>query len=98
MSVRFCLVFRFSRGSVQTTIPFNRQNRGARLCASYDDQISELNKSKLGVQEEVQQFRRRKRDEEDKLRNLKQELQSVKVITIAFLFFIVILSLCFSNA
>ncbi|KAL6126943.1 hypothetical protein ACLB2K_074988 [Fragaria x ananassa] len=68
----------FSRGSVQTTIPFNRQNRGARLCASYDDQISELNKTKLGVQEEVQQFRRRKRDEEDKLRNLKQELQSVK--------------------
>ncbi|KAM5557050.1 structural maintenance of chromosomes protein 6B [Rosa sericea] len=68
----------FSRGSVQTVLPLNRQHRPARLCANYDDQISDLKRLASGVQEEAQQCRRRKRDEEDKLRDLKEELQSVK--------------------
>ncbi|XP_050384899.1 structural maintenance of chromosomes protein 6A [Argentina anserina] len=68
----------FSRNGVQTTLPLNRQRRPARLCANYEVEISNLNRQKSGVQEEAQQFRRRKRDEEDKLRDLKEELQSVK--------------------
>lgn len=84
MSVHFCLVFRFSRNGVQTTLPLNRQDRPARLCANYDVQINNFNREASGAQEEAQRCRRRKRDEEDKLQDLNEELQSVKVINVFF--------------
>ncbi|PRQ59796.1 putative structural maintenance of chromosomes protein [Rosa chinensis] len=68
----------FSRGSVQTVLPPIRHDRPARLCANYDDQISELKTSASAVQKEAEECRTRKREEEDKLWNLKEKHQSVK--------------------
>ncbi|KAL6131829.1 hypothetical protein ACLB2K_070202 [Fragaria x ananassa] len=68
----------FSRNGVQTTLPLNRQDRPARLCANYDVEINNCIREASGAQEEAQRCRRRKRDEEDKLRDLNEELQSVK--------------------
>lgn len=87
ISVYFCLLFRFSRGSVQTVLPLNRQHRPTRLCANYDDQISDLKIRASSAQKEAQQCRRRKREVEDKLRDLQGNLQSVKVIIICLLFY-----------
>ncbi|CAB4301657.1 unnamed protein product [Prunus armeniaca] len=68
----------FSRGSVQTVLPPNKRVRTGRLCSSYDDQINELKRQVLSVQEEAQQCRRRKRDVEEKLQDLQENLRNVK--------------------
>jgi hypothetical protein len=78
--VYYRFLSRFSRGSVQTTLPPNKKQRSGRLCSSFDDQIKDLQRDASNVKEEAQQRRRRKRDAEESLQGLQEYLQSVKVI------------------
>ncbi|KAK3221082.1 hypothetical protein Dsin_015052 [Dipteronia sinensis] len=68
----------FSRGSVQTILPLNKKMRTGRLCSSYDEKIKDLEKDALNVREESQRCRKRKRDSEERLKDLEHHLHSVK--------------------
>nr|XP_048325795.1 structural maintenance of chromosomes protein 6B isoform X2 [Ziziphus jujuba var. spinosa] len=68
----------FSRASVQTILPPNKKIRAPRLCSSFNDQIKNHERNASNVQEEAQQFRRRKREAEEKLQNLQDKIKSVK--------------------
>ncbi|KAM7504621.1 hypothetical protein LguiB_003525 [Lonicera macranthoides] len=68
----------FSRGSAQTILPPNKHVRTGRLCTSYDDQIQKLESDALVVQEQAQQSRGKKRNLEERLGGLQDELQSTK--------------------
>ncbi|KAK1578542.1 hypothetical protein Q3G72_031095 [Acer saccharum] len=68
----------FSRGSVQTILPLNKKMRTGRLCSSYDEKIKDLEKDALNVREEAQRCRKRKRDSEERLKDLEHHLHSVK--------------------
>ncbi|CAN1754774.1 Structural maintenance of chromosomes protein 6B [Linum perenne] len=69
---------RFSRGSVQTVLPPNKRLRTSRLCASFDNQISELEQQRRHFAEEAENSRKRKRDSEKVLRSLGERLQAAK--------------------
>ncbi|KAM1231846.1 hypothetical protein ACFX13_042478 [Malus domestica] len=68
----------FSRGSVQTVLPPNKRVRTGRLCSSYDDQISDLERQAKSVEEEDKQCMRRKRNAEQNLQDLQEKLRNVK--------------------
>ncbi|CAN1180478.1 Structural maintenance of chromosomes protein 6B [Linum perenne] len=68
----------FSRGSVQTVLPPNKRLRTSRLCASFDNQISELEQQRRHFAEEAENSRKRKRDSEKVLRSLGERLQAAK--------------------
>ncbi|KAA8539789.1 hypothetical protein F0562_026481 [Nyssa sinensis] len=68
----------FSRGSAQTILPPNKKARTNRLCGSYDEQIKNLERDALNVQEQAQEGRGKKRNVEEGLQGLKVELQSAK--------------------
>uniref|UniRef100_A0A2P2JVD6 Structural maintenance of chromosomes protein 6B-like isoform X3 n=2 Tax=Rhizophora mucronata TaxID=61149 RepID=A0A2P2JVD6_RHIMU len=68
----------FSRGSVQTVLPPNKRLRTGRLCASYDDQIKNLEEQALSTKREAEECRKRKRDVETDLQNLQRTLRDVK--------------------
>lgn len=73
---------RFSRGSVQTTLPPNKKQRSGRLCSSFDDQIMDLQRDESNINEEAQQRKRRKRDAEESMHGLQGHLRSVKVLIV----------------
>ncbi|KAJ7949553.1 Structural maintenance of chromosomes protein 6 [Quillaja saponaria] len=68
----------FSRGSVQTILPPNKRQRTGRLCSSFDDQIKNLEKDAVSVQEATNQCKRRKRDADEEVLELQDKLQRVK--------------------
>lgn len=71
---------RFSRGSVQTILPPNKRTRTGRLCSSFDNQIKDLERDKVNVEEHAEQSRRKKRNAEEEIRNLQDKLQTAKVV------------------
>lgn len=68
----------FSRGSVQTILPPNKRTRTGRLCSSFDNQIKDLERDKVNVEEHAEQSRRKKRNAEEEIRNLQDKLQTAK--------------------
>ncbi|XP_021752713.1 structural maintenance of chromosomes protein 6B-like [Chenopodium quinoa] len=68
----------FSRGSVQTILPPNKRNRAGRLCSSYDDQIKDLEKDALYMNEQSQKARQLKRVAEEEVHDLQEKLQDIK--------------------
>ncbi|CAO2839084.1 unnamed protein product [Amaranthus hypochondriacus] len=68
----------FSRGSVQTVLPPNRNARTGRLCNSYDDQIKDLERDAAFMQEQSQKTRQKKRAAEEEVQHLQDKLQNVK--------------------
>nr|GEU95931.1 structural maintenance of chromosomes protein 6B-like isoform X1 [Tanacetum cinerariifolium] len=67
----------FSRGSAQTTLPPTRNLRG-RLISSYDDQIKIHERETLQFQEQAREVRGKKRNFEDQVHGLSDELQKAK--------------------
>ncbi|KAL0874759.1 hypothetical protein Bca101_024464 [Brassica carinata] len=67
----------FSRGPVQTTLP-PRARRSTRLCASFDDQIKDLEVEASNEQSEIQECRRQKRDAEVNLEGLEPQMRRLK--------------------
>lgn len=72
------LDLRFSRGPVQTTLP-PRARRPTRLCASFDDQIKDLEAEASKEQSEIQERKRQKRDAEVNLEGLELQMRRLKV-------------------
>ncbi|PIN15085.1 DNA repair protein RAD18 (SMC family protein) [Handroanthus impetiginosus] len=68
----------FSRGSVQTVLPPNKNLRAGRLCGSFDNEIKHLEMDALKAKEDAQQGRGLKRAKEEELRDLQGVLSSVK--------------------
>ncbi|KAL6530279.1 hypothetical protein OROHE_014632 [Orobanche hederae] len=68
----------FSRGSAQTILPPNKNFRAGRLCCSFDEEIKNMEKMALEAEENVQRSRGVKRAKEEDLRNLQDQLTSVK--------------------
>uniref|UniRef100_A0A1J3I1T9 Structural maintenance of chromosomes protein 6 n=1 Tax=Noccaea caerulescens TaxID=107243 RepID=A0A1J3I1T9_NOCCA len=66
----------FFRGSVQTTLPLSR--RSTRLCASFDDQIKDLELDASKEQREISQCMGRKREAEESLEELELKMRSLK--------------------
>uniref|UniRef100_M4EIS2 RecF/RecN/SMC N-terminal domain-containing protein n=1 Tax=Brassica campestris TaxID=3711 RepID=M4EIS2_BRACM len=67
----------FSRGPVQTTLP-PRGRRPTRLCASFDDQIKDLEVEASKEQSEIHESRRQKRDAEVNLEDLEPQMRRLK--------------------
>ncbi|KAJ4911743.1 Structural maintenance of chromosomes protein 6A [Raphanus sativus] len=67
----------FSRGPVQTTLP-PRARRPTRLCASFDDQIKDLEAEASKEQSEIQERKRQKRDAEVNLEGLEPQMRRLK--------------------
>ncbi|KAL6580582.1 hypothetical protein OROMI_008606 [Orobanche minor] len=68
----------FSRGSAQTILPPNKNFRAGRLCCSFDEEIKNMERMALEAEENVQRSRGVKRAKEEDLRNLQDQLTSVK--------------------
>ncbi|WZY74544.1 structural maintenance of chromosomes protein 6A-like isoform X2 [Brassica napus] len=67
----------FSRGPVQTTLP-PRGRRPTRLCASFDDQIKDLEVEASKEQSEIHESRRQKREAEVNLEDLEPQMRRLK--------------------
>ncbi|XP_020877425.1 structural maintenance of chromosomes protein 6A [Arabidopsis lyrata subsp. lyrata] len=67
----------FSRGPVQTTLP-PRSRRPTRLCASFDDQIKDLEIEASKEQSEIQECRGQKREAEMNLEGLESTMRRLK--------------------
>ncbi|VVB13603.1 unnamed protein product [Arabis nemorensis] len=67
----------FFRGSVQTTLP-SRSRGPSRLCASFDDQIKDLEIEALKEQSEINQCMRHKREAEENLEQLELKMRTLK--------------------
>ncbi|EOA19857.1 hypothetical protein CARUB_v10000108mg [Capsella rubella] len=67
----------FSRGPVQTTLP-PRPRRPTRLCASFDDQIKDLEIEASKEQSEIHKCRGEKREAEMNLEGLESKLRGLK--------------------
>ncbi|CAH2073623.1 unnamed protein product [Thlaspi arvense] len=68
----------FSRGPVQTTLPPPRSPRPPRLCASFDEQIKDLEIEASKVQSEIHECRRQKREAEVNLEDLESKKRRLK--------------------
>ncbi|WCJ36463.1 structural maintenance of chromosomes 6A [Euphorbia peplus] len=68
----------FSRGSVQTVLPPNKKIRTGRLCSSYDEQIKKLEQEASVAVRNSEELRKRKRDAESYMNDLKGELRDAK--------------------
>lgn len=75
----FSFSARFSRGSVQTTLPPNRRARAGRLCCSIDDQISNIEMDISRIQNLLHESRGKKRHAQDTVRDLEGRVLSLKV-------------------
>nr|AAD54769.1 SMC-like protein [Arabidopsis thaliana]AAD54770.1 SMC-like protein [Arabidopsis thaliana] len=67
----------FFRGPVQTTLP-PLSRRPSRLCASFDDQIKDLEIEASKEQNEINQCMRRKREAEENLEELELKVRQLK--------------------
>ncbi|XP_010423182.1 PREDICTED: structural maintenance of chromosomes protein 6A [Camelina sativa] len=67
----------FSRGPVQTTLP-PRPQRTTRLCASFDDQIKDLEIEASKEQRDIQECRGQKREAEMNLEGLESKMRGLK--------------------
>ncbi|KAK1272381.1 hypothetical protein QJS04_geneDACA012444 [Acorus gramineus] len=68
----------FYRGSVQTTLPPNKNIRSGRLCSSIDDQVTHLENEATNAVEMVRQSKRRKRELEENLNEIEDKLRILK--------------------
>ncbi|ESQ40700.1 hypothetical protein EUTSA_v10012532mg [Eutrema salsugineum] len=67
----------FSRGGVQTTLP-SRLRRPTRLCASFDDQIKDLEIETSKEQSEIHEYRSQKREAEVNLEDIESKMRRLK--------------------
>ncbi|XP_010523157.1 PREDICTED: structural maintenance of chromosomes protein 6B-like [Tarenaya hassleriana] len=67
----------YSRGPVQTTLP-PRPRKPTRLCASFEDQIKDLEREVLKEQNEMHQCTRQKRDAKENLEDLELNFRRLK--------------------
>ncbi|KAK1326454.1 hypothetical protein QJS10_CPA01g02770 [Acorus calamus] len=70
----------FYRGSVQTTLPPNKNIRSGRLCSSIDDQVTHLENEATNAVEMVRQSKRRKRELEENLNEIEDKLRVLKKV------------------
>ncbi|XP_010483816.1 PREDICTED: structural maintenance of chromosomes protein 6B [Camelina sativa] len=68
----------FFRGPVQTTLPPPQSRRPSRLCASFDEQIKDLEIEASLEQNEINQCMRRKREAEENLVELEMKMRTLK--------------------
>lgn len=73
------VLFRFSRGPVQTVLQPNKRQRTGRLCGSFEDEIEKLHAEASDEQRIANDLKKNKREAEVKLEELDKYMRSIKV-------------------
>ncbi|KHG08039.1 smc6 [Gossypium arboreum] len=69
---------RFSRGSVQTVLPINKNLKIGRLRGSFGDQVKEFESHVSNIQQDIDQRKSRKRELEKKVQDFNRKLDNKK--------------------
>ncbi|MBA0593172.1 hypothetical protein Gorai_010129, partial [Gossypium raimondii] len=69
---------RFSRGSVQTVLPINKNLKIGRLRGSFGDQVKEFESHVSNIQQDIDQCKSRKRELEKKVQDFNRKLDNKK--------------------
>ncbi|KOM51276.1 hypothetical protein LR48_Vigan08g210300 [Vigna angularis] len=72
------VLFRFSRGPVQTVLHPNKRQRTGRLCGSFEDEIEKLHAEASDEQRIANDLKKNKREAEVKLEELDKYMSSIK--------------------